>query len=472
MTRTGSAPRATAVYRTRMPVPVEDLFDWHARAGAFERLVPPWEDIRLVSRGAGFADGARWELRARSPLPLTERWLAELRDVRRPTGFRDVQVEGPFGAWEHEHRMEAASIAEGRGSSWLEDRIAFAPPFGALGRLAAPFVRRTLDRTFAYRHAVTRDDLAQIASLEGLAPMKILVTGASGLVGSALVPFLSAAGHDPVRAVRGAARRGDVAWNPAERQMDPGALAGVGAVVHLAGENVAGGRWTPDVKARIRASRVEGTSLVARTIARAVAIDPATAPRVLVCASAVGFYGDGGDAVLDETGARGDGFLAEVCEAWERAADPAREAGVRVVHVRFGVILSPRGGALAKLLPPFRAGVGGVLGSGRQWMPWISIDDTVGAILHAIATDALDGPVNVVSPEPATNRTFTKALGRVLSRPTLFPVPAFAARLAFGQMADEMLLTGARAVPRRLEQTGYTFRHRDVESALRHVLGR
>jgi uncharacterized protein (TIGR01777 family) len=296
--------------------------------------------------------------------------------------------------------------------------------------------------------------------------MRILVTGASGLVGSALVPALSAAGHTVVRAVRGSPVPGEVAWDPAAGRMDAASLEGTDAVVHLAGENIAG-RWTKEKKERIRASRVDGTSLVARAIAATK-----TRPRVLVAASAVGWYGDRGDEALDESSARGTGFLPDVCEAWERASDAARDAGVRVVHLRFGVVLSPKGGALARMLTPFKLGVGGVIGSGRQWMPLVSIDDLVAAALHVLAHGDLAGPVNVCTPTQATNRDFTKALGRALGRPTVFPMPAFAARLAFGEMADGLLLASARVAPKRLLASGFAFRHADAESALRHVLGR
>jgi uncharacterized protein (TIGR01777 family) len=248
--------------------------------------------------------------------------------------------------------------------------------------------------------------------------------------------------------------------------MDAASLEGTDAVVHLAGENIAG-RWTKEKKERIRASRVDGTSLVARAIAATK-----TRPRVLVAASAVGWYGDRGDEALEESSARGTGFLPDVCEAWERASDAARDAGVRVVHLRFGVVLSPKGGALARMLTPFKLGVGGVIGSGRQWMPLVSIDDLVAAALHVLAHGDLAGPVNVCTPTQATNRDFTKALGRALGRPTVFPMPAFAARLAFGEMADGLLLASARVAPKRLLASGFAFRHADAESALRHVLGR
>jgi uncharacterized protein (TIGR01777 family) len=446
-----------------MPARVERLFAWHASPGAFLRLAPPWESVTVESAGDGLRDGSRVVIRAPAPPPLSGRWVAEIRDVRPPHGFRDLQTEGPFARWEHDHRMERADAS----SSWLEDRIEYELPLGPLGRFGAPLVRRRLDRLFAYRHAVTRDDLAQFTSLEGVPPMRIVVTGASGLVGSALVPFLGTAGHSVVRAVRGKAGAGEVAWDPSAGRMDASALEGTDAVVHLAGENIAGARWSPEVKARIRASRVDGTSLVARTLAAMP-----RKPKVLVCASAVGFYGNRGDETLDESSARGQGFLPDVCDAWEQAAAPARDAGIRVVHLRIGVVLSPKGGALAKMLPPFRMGLGGVLGSGRQWMPWISIDDVLGAMLHAVSTESVSGAVNAVAPGVVTNRDFTKTLGRVLSRPTVFPVPAFGARLLFGEMADELLLGSTRAVPRRLEASGYRFRHADLESALRHVLGR
>ncbi|MFQ5639498.1 MAG: TIGR01777 family oxidoreductase [bacterium] len=299
--------------------------------------------------------------------------------------------------------------------------------------------------------------------------MKILVTGGKGLVGSALLPFLRTGGHDVINLTRGQVEKSccDYHWNPGKQELDPAALDGVEAVVHLAGENIAGGRWTQTKKAKIRDSRVQGTRFLSQKLA-----GHDRPPKVFVCASAIGFYGDLGQEVLTEDSPPGNSFLSEVCKEWEAATQPAVEKGIRVVNLRIGVVLTPKGGALAKMLTPFKLGVGGVMGSGEQYWSWISIDDVVGAIHHAIMTESLSGPVNAVAPNPVTNREFTKALGRVLSRPTVFPMPAFAARAALGEMADELLLASTRVQSAKLNASGYAFRYSNLEEALRHVLGK
>ena len=300
----------------------------------------------------------------------------------------------------------------------------------------------------------------------------VAVTGASGLVGSALVTGLTSAGHRVVRVVRGAgaasvAGQRLARWDPESGALEPSALAGADAVVHLAGESVAGGRWTEAKKRRIRSTRVDVTRRLAEALPRLE-----RPPRLLVSASAVGYYGDRGSEILREDSSPGPGFLAEVCREWEAATDPAARAGIRVVRLRIGMVLSRRGGALGAMLTPFRLGAGGPVGSGVQWVSWIAIDDLVGATLHALATESLAGPVNAVAPEPVTNRELARTLGRVLRRPALLPLPAVAARLLFGQMADELLLASARVEPARLRATGFTFRHARLEDALRHELGR
>jgi uncharacterized protein (TIGR01777 family) len=268
-----------------------------------------------------------------------------------------------------------------------------------------------------------------------------------------------------VRPGAGPARPGDVTWGIEVDRIDEAALEGFDVVVHLAGANIASGRWTNAMKDRLRKSRVDGSQLLSRALAKMQ-----RPPRVLVQASAVGFYGDRGEETLTEKSERGRGFLPALCVAWESAAEPAEKRGIRTVFLRFGVILSARGGALAKMLLPFRLGVGGILGSGSQYVSWITLDDAVGIILHALATEGLNGPVNAVAPRAVTNREFTKTLGGVLKRPTIFPMPAFAARLAFGEMADALLLSSARVVPERLQATGFRYRHAELEPALRHVL--
>ena len=297
-------------------------------------------------------------------------------------------------------------------------------------------------------------------------PLRVLVSGARGLIGSALLARLRDGGHETGVLTRHAEGPGEVGWDPARDRLEARAIEGFDAVVHLAGEPIAQ-RWTPQRKALIRDSRVAGTGLLARRLA-----DLERPPRVLVSVSAIGFYGDRGVESLDEASPPGTGFLPEVCRAWEEAAGPASARGIRVVHPRLGLVMTPRGGALARLLPPFRLGLGGPLGDGRAWWSWVAFDDVIAVLERLLVDEGLAGPINVVAPGAVTNREFARILGQVLGRPARLPVPALALRALFGEMADGALLASARVRPARLEAVGYPFRHPGLEPALRHLLGR
>jgi uncharacterized protein len=419
----------TFVKRTRIAAPPEEVFRWHARPGAFERLAPPWEKVEVLARSGGIDVGAVATVRTSAGV-----WVAEHTEYEEGRKFRDIQRQGPFKRWDHLHLFEP----DGDGCV-LEDRIEYELPLGGLGRMVAGrSIARRLERVFAWRHAVTAWD---VAAHRGVRPMKIAVTGATGLVGSALIPLLTTGGHEVARLRRGEA--------PAE---------GVEAVVHLAGEPVAQ-RWNDEVKRRIRESRAEGTRALVKALPKSV--------KTFVSASAIGFYGSRGDEALSEESAPGSDFLAEVCRDWESSAAAAPG---RAVQTRFGMVLSPKGGALKKMLTPFRMGMGGRLGPGTQWQSWLTIEDAIGALYHAIRDERLSGPVNAVA-GAVRNAEFTKALGRALGRPAIFPMPGFAARLAFGQIADALLLASQRVEPRRLQATGYAFRHPEISSALRAILG-
>ena len=437
-----------------------EAWAWHRAPGALERLVPPWERVEVVSRLGGIEAGGRVELRV-GRAPFAFRMTVRHRDAAPGRGFTDEQVEGPFGRWVHEHRMEA----EGPGRCRLTDRVEFETSLGPVATLSDGSVRRRLKRALAYRHATVAADLAAHRQSR-LEPLTIAVTGSSGLVGSALVPFLTTGGHTVRRVVRRQPKRGEIAWDPEAGMIERDGFEGVDAVVHLAGENIAGGRWNAERKNRIRRSRVEGTRLLAETLASL-----ARPPKVLVSASAYGIYGDRGEDELTEASTTGTDFLAEVAREWESATGPAADAGIRVVHTRFAIVLTPAGGALGRMLPAFEAGGGARLGHGRQWWSWVSIDDAIGLILHAIASPALAGPVNVAAPGAQRNRAFTETLGEVLGRPTLLALPAPALRLAVGELADS-LLSSLKILPTVAVRTGYGFRHPDLRQALQHVLGR
>ena len=366
------------VHKGRFDATADEVYGWHSRPGALERLTPPWEQVRLVGDPPEIENGSEVTLETRTG-PFTMRWVARHQSVREGESFEDIQVEGPFASWHHRHLF----FPQGKHCA-LEDRIRYRLPFGFLGCVAAPLVRPRIERMFQYRHRVLADDLRRHGAWKREIAMHVAITGSSGLVGSVLVPFLTTGGHQVTRLVRRVVQGdGEARWDPNSGFANPDALEGIDAVVHLAGENIADGRWNAKRKAAIRDSRVDGTRNLCEALAKLE-----RKPKVLVCASAIGYYGDRGDEVLDESASPGDLFLSQTCEEWERAAQPARDAGIRVVHVRIGVILSPKGGALAKMLLPFKLGAGGKIGSGKQYMSWIAIDDLVGVIHHTLLMSA------------------------------------------------------------------------------------
>jgi uncharacterized protein (TIGR01777 family) len=296
-------------------------------------------------------------------------------------------------------------------------------------------------------------------------PRRIAITGASGLIGSKLRAFLSTAGHTVASVTRSNPEPGDILWSPTENQIDADAFEGHDAVIHLAGENLFSLRWTKSKKQKIMDSRVCGTRRLAESLAKLK-----NKPRVLICASATGYYGHQGEKILTEESPNGQGFLAEVCRQWEAAADAARRAGIRVVHMRTGVVLTPKGGALRLMITPFKLGLGAAIGSGEQYLSWITPDDLVGLFYEAIFNARITGALNATAPEPVTNKEFTRALGRVLNRPTPLSIPAIAPKFFLGEMADEMILHGQRAVPQKALNQGFAFQYPDLESALGGVL--
>lgn len=451
--------------RGRIDAPVERVFEWYARPGALQRLIAPWQDVRVVEQRGGIGSGARivfsvgWG-------PLRTRWISEEREYRKDLLLVEEQVEGPFSEWAHQHRFEP----RGPDICILTDRISYGIPGGGFGEdLVDGVVRRTLHRILEFRYARLRRDLRRHARFLGHERLRVAISGASGLIGQQLAAFLTTGGHRVQCLVRRRPHRDadEIFWDPVRGDIDAEALEGVDAVIHLAGESVGDGLWTPERRRRISESRVDGTRLVAETLAGL-----RHRPRALLAASGIGYYGDRAGEEVTEDSPSGDGFLAEVCRAWEEATRPAFDAGIRVANLRLGTVLTAGGGALAKQLPLFRLGLGGPVGGGRQYLSWIALDDVVGVFHNALFDDAIAGPVNVVSPQPVRNAEFARTLAYVLNRPALLPLPAPVVRAVLGEMGEALLLASTRVVPKRLESTGFPLQFPDLESALRFELGR
>ncbi|MBJ7341624.1 TIGR01777 family oxidoreductase [Mycolicibacterium sp.] len=444
-------------YESVVDHPLDEVFAWHTRPGAMPRLVPPWQPMTVVSETTSVADG-----QAVLGLPGGLRWVARHDGAAYDPPYRfvdELSSDGArswppriIGTWRHTHSFSA----EGADATRMNDRV------------EAPVPAAALRSTFVYRHRQLADDLAahRDAADAGLQPLTIAVTGASGLVGSALTALLTTGGHRVIRLVRHAADGPDERqWHPDDPAAD--LLDGVDAVVHLAGTSIAG-RFTDSHRAAIRDSRIEPTRRLAE-----VAAGSTDGPQTFVTASAIGYYGyDRGDEVLDEDGSRGDGFLADVVADWEAATAPAADAGLRVVAVRTGIVQAARGGTLKLMRPLFAAGLGGRLGSGQQWLSWIGIDDLIDVYYRALWDARLTGPVNAVAPNPVRNVDYTKALAHTLHRPALLPVPAFGPRLLLGsQGARELAEADQRVSPAKLDTLGHRFRQPLIEQALGHQLG-
>ncbi len=457
-----------------MPCSARTLYDWHANPGALERLTPPWQAVRIAERKVG-VDHERIGNGAIARLmigvgPVELPCIAEHFDHDPPNQFCDRQLSGPFGSWSHCHRFAAT----GDHTSELDDDIAYTAPGGLLGRVAIGWkLASDLDRLFWFRHERTRVDLARQAS--GPDPLTVAIAGASGMIGTALAAFLATGGHRVIRLVRHPIESNPIdgieqrRWDPAAHELAPGYLADVDVVVNLCGDNIANGRWTPKRKAQIERSRLDSTSTIAHAIASLPIRDRPTA---FISASGAHAYGDRGDEPLTESSERGEGFLAGLVKRWEAATGPAEAVGVRVVHARLGVVLGSTGGALRALLTPAKLGLAGPIGTGRQWWPWIGLDDAVGALHFAMHHDGVRGPVNVCAPSPATANDVASAIAAAVRRPAILGLPAIAARAIVGaEKANEVLLSSTRAEPAVLEQQGFNWMQPTLASAIGWELG-
>jgi uncharacterized protein len=453
-----------------------ELFAWHIREGAFERLNPPWHQFKVIERRGNIQNGGTVKIKMKIAGPIHTTWLVKHSDYIEVKQFRDSQIKGPFSSWTHTHLFNSFENS----SSILDDHVEYSLPWGMLSEtIVSPLINKKLSQMFDYRHRLISDDLLVHATANKIRgndrPMTIGITGSSGFIGSSLIPFITTGGHRVIRFIRHPVSDGNnfknvksIQWNPSSSVSLNG--ENIDAVVNLAGENIFG-RWTKKKKKRIFDSRVNTTQSLCKLLS---SLDKP--PKVLVSASATGYYGDRGDEILTEESppsSSSTDFLSYVCRNWEEATEIAKEAGVRVVNLRSGIVLSSSGGMLSKILPIFKLGFGGRIGNGNQYMSWIGLDDLLGFILHAMVDQSIAGPVNAVSPNPITNADFTATLGKVLSRPTVFSIPKSITKLALGEkLANAAILASSRVIPERLIKMEYKFRFPYLESVLRHTLGK
>ncbi len=453
----------TFIHRSSYPCPTQDLYAFHARPGALQRLLPPWENTTVISCDKGITPGSRARVKIHTgPLGLN----FEALHVEEKPGqmFRDIQEKGPFAHWSHTHIFHDSGD-----KTILEDRI----EYGLYGHrfIPAPIKRQIenkLTRLFQHRQQILTHDIA-VHGKYSRKPLNILVTGAGGMLGRRLLPFLTTGGHQVWRLVRRRPRpnKNEIFWDPGKNYLQAVDLPPLDAVIHLAGEPIGLNRWNEERKKRVLTSRTAGTELLSRTLA-----ELKNPPSVLLSASAVGYYGDCGHNPVDENCNPGEDFIAQVCHRWEKSTLSAQQAGIRTVLMRIGVTLSPKGGALKRILSTAPFGFMRHFGSGRQYISWICEDDLLAAMLHALATPALEGPVNMAAPQAVTNGELMRVLSTVTGRPLLFPMPGRLFEIMYGQMAREVILSGCRVSTKKLEKTGFVFNWPTIEPALGYLLGK
>src|SRR5918992_330254 len=460
--------RNVFIKSTKIPATNKDAFDYHAREGALERLVPPWSILTVTSHEGDIRDGAISTFKVSFGV-IGFKWTAVHFGYLKDRQFQDEMVKGPFQSWIHTHSFIPSEI----GHYIMEDKIAYSPPFGKLGpTLWDNNIQNNLNQLFHYRHRILSNDINLWKVAGRSKGQKILITGSHGLIGSSLIPLLTAAGeHKITRLTRPSSNRNNtnshsIVWNPGEGKVNVKDLEGFDVVIHLAGENIFG-RWTHSKKHRILESRVKSTRLLCDSL-----IKLANPPSTLICASATGFYGNQGNEVLSEESKPGFGFLSDVCRKWEESTETARDAGIRVVNTRFGVVLTPKGGMLQKLLALSRFGLGLRLGDENHHISWVSIEDVIGSIFYSIINSSIRGPVNVVSPNPVTNLEFSKTLARIVKSKVMLPISQKLARMMLGELSDAMIASSTLVVPNKLSLAGYRFVNPDLEDTLRLLLGR
>ncbi len=450
------------VKRTKIDVPVEDLFLWHTRNGAIFRMTPPWAPLKMISRNReGIQKGVRVKFRLNLfKIPMI--WESEHIGYKENQEFKDRQIKGPFAKWEHTHRF----IREGEKSSIIEDRLDFQLPFGLLSRPFYGIAMREFEKMFHYRHRVLKYDLENHVGKTG--NLTILISGASGTIGQALIPLLQTCGHKVIVLERNKREVSDnqLFWNPYKGILDIEKAGEIDAVINLNGIDISRGRWTAKQKKLIIESRVIPTKLLSEKISKMT-----RKPEVFITSSAIGFYGDNSTKSITESDGRGTLFISRVCKLWEDAASEIQKAGVRTVMLRTGVVLTPSGGALGRMLLPFKLGLGVVLSKGTQYMSWISMDDEISAILFLLRSKKIEGPVNLTAPEPVTNLEFSQTLARVFSRKVFFTMPEFLVKAVWGQMGKETLLASSKVQPEKLLSQGFAFQHQTLFSALRDLIG-
>ena len=464
-------PKTMSVFikSTKVPANNKDAFDYHTREGALERLVPPWSILTVTSHEGNIREGAISTFKVSLGL-VGFKGAAPHFGYLQDRQFQDKMVKGPFQSWIHTHSFMPDEL----GHCIMEDKIAYSPPFRKLGSiLLNNTIQNNLNQLFHYRHRILSNDI-NLWKIAGRSKgQKILITGSHGLIGSSLIPLLTAAGeHKITRLAKPQSNCNNtnshsIVWDPSDDKVNVKDLEGFDVVVHLAGENIFG-RWTDSKKQRILESRIKSTRLLCDSL-----IKLANPPSTFICASATGFYGNQRNEVLTEESKPGFGFLSDVCQKWEESTETARDAGIRVVNTRFGVVLTPKGGMLQKLLALSRFGIGLKLGDDEnQHISWVSIEDTIGSIFYSIINSSIRGPVNVVSPNPVTNPEFSKTLARILKRKITLPISQKLARMMLGELADAMITPSTLVVPNKLSSAGYRFLNPDLEDALRLLLGR